>query len=197
MSATPPLHPDHQYIVGLLQHDSACIAKIYANHFDKIKGMVSKNSGTADDAMDIFQEALIAIYEQARDRQFQLHCPLDAFLFTICRNKWFNELRKRNHIKVTNEVDSGYEAIPEVEDQVNEMEITLKKEALLAEKYNELGSGCKELLSVAQQVKDMQLVAEKLKMTYGYVRKKKSECMAKLIELVKNDVAYLQLKKEL
>jgi DNA-directed RNA polymerase specialized sigma24 family protein len=74
------------------------------------------------------------------------------------------------------------------EDAFKEAEITqnqYERRNLLLQKLKELGEGCRRLLELSWSGLPMDEVAQKLQNTYGYVRKKKSECMAKLIALVK------------
>src|SRR5690349_8201913 len=94
-------HPDHKYIVALLNNDRVLINEIYERSAQKIIRMVLQNNGMESDAEDIFQDALMSIFKKAKTDQFTLTCPLDAFLFLICKNKWINELAKRKRRPVT------------------------------------------------------------------------------------------------
>ena len=64
---------------------------------------------------------------------------------------------------------------------------------LLIEKVNELGESCREL-QLSWSGKSTEEVAVFLDYSYGYARKKKSECMAKLVSLVKKSDEYRTLK---
>ena len=187
-------HDDQQYIDALLSNDSAVLNEMYKKYTDKIKNMVVKNSGTETDAADIFQEALLSIYQRAKNKSFTLTCPLEAYLYLICKNRWINELNKRANKKVTFTDTEGYNP---GEDSFKDAELILKdhdRRKLLDTKFKELGEGCRQLLQLSWSGKSMDEVAKTLSNTYGYIRKKKSECMAKLISLVKQSpqFAYLQ-----
>ena len=188
-------HPDQKYIQALLDNDQKLIDELYAKHANKIKWMVLKNNGSEADAADIFQEALLSIYKKAHSQEgFVLTCPLDAFLYMICKKKWLNVLRKRSTQQVTNLEDNEYSIGEDtflLADQCLQHEDRLQ---LLHEKISELGEACRELLRLSWEGKGMEEVAELLNFTYGYARKKKSECMAKLIEKVKNSPIYETLK---
>ena len=99
------VHADQQFITGLLKNNNALIKEIYERFSGKVKTFVTQNSGTVDDAADIFQESLIDIYQQARDRALQLTCPFEPFLLLVCKRKWLNELKKRNRQGVTKDLD--------------------------------------------------------------------------------------------
>ncbi len=189
-----PRHDDQKYIDALLQNDGVLLKEIYIKYSAKIKRLVTNNNGTEDDAADIFQESLIAIYQKATKGEFFLSCPFEAYLYLICKNKWINELNKKSTRRVTSLVEDGYTYGDDSFAQAAIAQNEIERKQLLTKKLNELGGSCKELLELAWQGMSMEEVAKKLKNTYGYARKKKSECMGKLISLVKNDNTFAQLQ---
>ena len=95
------LHPDQKYIDALINNDSMMLHELYERYSVKIKWFVLKNNGSETDAADIFQETLFSIYKKAKNENFVLTCPLDAFLYIVCKYKWMNELSKRKSQRVT------------------------------------------------------------------------------------------------
>ena len=187
-------HVDQQYIDALLNNDSFLINELYQKFAGKIKAMVLKNNGTETDAADIFQDALVAIYQKAKEKEFTLTCPLGAYLYLICKNRWINELNKRNTKGVTFIEDDGYTFTEDSFKEAAVLKNHSERGNLLQEKFKELGDGCKTLLELSWSGLGMEEVAEKLQNSYGYVRKKKSECMAKLIALVKTSPEFITLQ---
>lgn len=188
-------HPDQKYIVALVNNDPVLLNELYQKFSGKIKWMILQNNGTEADAADIFQEALLSIYNKARTGNFTLTCPLEAFLYLVCKNKWLNTLSKRKNQKVTNTDTDGFNQIGEDNFKLAE-ECVLQEQRrdLLAQKLNEMGKGCKDLLSLSWSGISMDEVAKKLNVSYAYARKKKSECMAKLIAMVKQAANFNSLK---
>ena len=187
-------HKDHIYIEALLKNDSRVLSKIYEKYSYKIVAMVKKNSGNADDAQDIIQETLVTIYHQATEKGFILTCPFDAYFYLLCKRKWLNELKKRGNKKVTilEDITSISE---EQKQQVEETELFEQQHQLFESKFKELGKKCQELLKATFKIKSMEKVAEFLGVSYGYARKKKSQCMGQLTKLVKNSTEFQQLKE--
>lgn len=190
---TKKSHEDHIYIEALLNNDSRVLSKVYERYSYKIVAMVKKNSGNADDAQDVIQETLVTIYHQAKDKGFILTCPFDAYFYLLCKRRWLNELKKRGNNKVTI-IDDVTSITEEQEQQVEETEIFEQQHQLFELKFKELGEKCQELLKTTFKIKSMEKVAEILGVTYGYARKKKSQCMGKLTQLVKNSNEFQQLK---
>jgi RNA polymerase sigma factor (sigma-70 family) len=178
-------HPDQQYIDALLNNDTTLLKELYDKYAGKIRGMVLKNNGSDADAADILQEALLAIYQRAKKQNFVLTCPLDAYLYLICKNRWINELNKKGVRKVTFTDTEGFNYNEDIFQNAEITQNQYERRSLLVQKLKELGEGCRQLLELSWSGLPMEEVAKKLQNTYGYVRKKKSECMAKLVTLVK------------
>lgn len=186
-------HEDHIYIEALLNNDSRVLSKIYEKYSYKIVAMVKKNSGNADDAQDIIQETLVTIYHQAKEKGFVLTCPFDAYFYLLCKRRWLNELKKRGNNKVTI-IDDVTSITEEQTQQAEETEVFEQQHQLFELKFKELGQKCQELLKTSFKIKSMEKVAEILGVSYGYARKKKSQCMGKLTQLVKNSNEFKHLK---
>jgi DNA-directed RNA polymerase specialized sigma24 family protein len=102
-------HPDQKYIDALLNNNTAVIRELYRNYSAKIKWMVLKNNGTEDEAGDLIQESLMAIYRRALNGDFVLTCPFDAYFYMVCKKKWLNVPAKGKTDKtVTIEDDNRY-----------------------------------------------------------------------------------------
>jgi RNA polymerase sigma factor (sigma-70 family) len=183
MAKTP--HPDQRYLTALVNNDAAVIDEIYKNCARQVKSYICFNSGSADDASDIFQEALIDIYHQAKNKQLQLTCPFNAFLFLVCKRKWFNELKKRALLPVTNDSDDVLDTKGEdtfaLAEQLEDQEA---QNSRFYAAFEKLGERCKEVITWSMKGEAQEIIAEQMGVTYGYLRKKKSECMAALIKMV-------------
>ncbi len=86
-----------QDIIELIRkgRDQAAFNRLYA-HFSKVQRLVRANSGSRDDAKDVFQDALIIFHRKARSADFVLTSAVSTYLFSIARNLWREELRRRN-----------------------------------------------------------------------------------------------------
>ena len=180
-------HPDQFYIDGLLANDSKVISQIYSKFADKVKRYVSANSGDEDDAGDIFQECLIDLYNQAKYKGLKLSCPFEPFFMLICKRKWLNELKKRAVIPVTKSEDDLLNISEDVFSQADELEEQQRQSALYLTTFEKLSERCREIISLALSDEHQEKIAEQLGVSYGYLRKKKSECLASLIQMIKTE----------
>jgi RNA polymerase sigma factor (sigma-70 family) len=87
---------DEQIIQELRAGKYTSAIKALYKHYAVVRQMVLKNSGSKQDAEDVYQESLIILYRKVRESDFVLTSALSTFLIGICRLHWMNELRKRN-----------------------------------------------------------------------------------------------------
>jgi RNA polymerase sigma factor (sigma-70 family) len=108
------------------------------NLLPSIKKYISANNGTADDAQDIFQDALVVLYKKIHTGEFNLTVPLKTYLHAVVKNLWLQELRRRKKILITDsENDTADFAI-------DEEPVFGNAEAA----FNLLGEKCKQLLTL-------------------------------------------------
>ncbi len=183
------IHPDQLYVTGLLHNNSIVIDTIYKKFVPKIKNYIRTNSGNDDVAQDVVQEVLISIYNQAKTSGLQLTCPFDAYFFLLCKRRWLNELKKFYNKEVTLQ-DENVSIDESVQEMTLQTEVFDEKQSLFDEMFQKLGEKCQEVLKLSFVTKTMEEVAEKLNVTYGYVRKKKSICTGQLTEMIHQSARY-------
>jgi RNA polymerase sigma factor (sigma-70 family) len=188
------MHADQRYIDALINNNQTILDELYEKFSGKIKWMVIHNNGSEEDAADIFQEALLSVYRKAKAGGFILTCPFEAFLYAVCKCLWLKELAKRKKAGVTFKENEEYKISNEALKAVDEVQLFEARSNLIKEKLEELGLSCRQLLQLSWSGKSMEETARVLNISYGYARKKKSECMAKLIMLIKQSSIYSSLK---
>lgn len=128
---------------GLAANDTDAIETIYRDNFSAIKAFIIKNNGYTDDALDVFQEAMIVLFEKAKSGSFTLSSQLQTYLYSICRRLWLKKLQKQNRF------DPSIETIEELVPVDDEMEYREKKNGDLLSMESALqkiGEPCKSLL---------------------------------------------------
>ena len=125
---------------------------------------------------------------------FVLTCPFEAFLYSICRKNWLKELAKRNAARVTLNENQEYTISEGDLRLIEEAELMQARRNLFIDTLQELGENCRHLLKMNWSGKSLEEVAKTMNISYGYARKKKSQCMTKLIRLIRRSAAYNSLK---
>jgi DNA-directed RNA polymerase specialized sigma24 family protein len=53
---------------GLARNETKAVETIYRENYNMVQALIINNNGSADDAKDVFQEAMIVLYEKARSK---------------------------------------------------------------------------------------------------------------------------------
>jgi RNA polymerase sigma factor (sigma-70 family) len=134
---------EQKLLEGLAQNDRKAIEQIYRQHFGMIQSLILSNSGYPDDARDIFQEAMIVLYEKVKSGSFELNSQLKTYLYSVCRRLWLKRLNQMQ--RISPEVDNLEETIP-VEEELERHEQRNKDFVVMEQSLNSLGEPCKSLL---------------------------------------------------
>lgn len=172
--------------------DSFVIRQFYAQYFSGIVSFVLRNQGTVDDAKDLFQDAIMIVYQKAKAPDFELKYSLHTYFYGICKNLWLQKLKRQKDLRpllVEEDIIQEDLSIIEVIEERNKQQLFFKKFSLLSE-------GCQEILKLFFAKKTMEEIAQKLGLgSAGYAKKRKYKCQKKLLELVKEDVLYKELNR--
>ena len=188
-------HTDNTYINALLTNDETLLREFYQKCFGKVSGFVQRNHGTAEDAWDLLQDAMLAVYYKLKQQTFSLTCPFDAFIYILCRNLWLKKIRNNLTLGVTMDAEMVSSVISSGDfEQAEQCRNMMEQKKLLEEKIKLLGDGCRKLLKESWQGKPLQNIAAEMNITYSYARNKKSECMAKLVQLMNESPVLSELK---
>ena len=86
---------DEALLNGLKEKRTDCIRQLYREYFPLARSIVEKNSGSYQDAEDVFQDGIILLYQKIRSGPLQLNCSLKTFFYSICRNIWMQRLDRK------------------------------------------------------------------------------------------------------
>jgi RNA polymerase sigma factor (sigma-70 family) len=167
---------------GLAQNDRKAIETIYKQNYNMVQTLVVNNSGSIEDAKDIFQEALIVLYEKAKSGSFELNCLIRTYVYSVCRRLWLKRLHQLQN--TAPEVESIEETVP-VEDELEAHEQKNMDFLLMEKAMQSLGEPCKSLLeSYYLHKKSMMEIAG----DFGYTnadnaKNQKYKCLMRLKKL--------------
>jgi len=86
---------DQLLLNGLRSDDSRSLSLLYSEYYASVAYYIKKNSGTDQDAEDIFQETIVILLQKIKEPDFTLTAPLRYFLLAISKNLWLKRLRAR------------------------------------------------------------------------------------------------------
>ena len=68
--------------------------------------MVITNSGTEEEARDVYQDALVVFWQKARSGNLVLTSKMSTYIYSICQNLWRKELDRKKRLS-NEEKDMG------------------------------------------------------------------------------------------
>lgn len=178
------LNEDSKILAALRNGEEDALAELFFRNRRPITALVVRNQGNEDDADDVLQEALVALWERVRNGSFEYQAKLSTFLYATAKNIWFHRLaRRRREVAMPEEFDAmdtdEYSPLEEVEE--NERVLAVQRA------MEQIGHPCRELLLLFYwEENSMDEIARKLGFANAdTVKSKKYQCKKALEVLVK------------
>lgn len=184
-------HDENAIFQGIRNGDPQILKSFYNRNFNIILSYVTRNSGNENDAEDIFQDALISLYQfLKKEETLHLRCSIHTYFYSICRNLWISKLRRAGKVSCCGKIN---EIALELEPSILEDVEVKEQEQLYRKHLLSLNCKCKNILFLFFEGKSMKEISKLTNYSEGYVRKRKFECKEYLIQLIENDPMYKEL----
>ena len=180
------LQDENALLKGLAISDKKAVETIYQENFNMVQSLIINNNGSSDDAKDIFQEAMIVLYEKVRSGTFELNCQIKTFVYSVARRLWLKRLQQQNRFSATS--DNLDDLVP-VENEIEEHERVNIEFEIMEKALLNLGEPCKSLLEAYYlQKQNMQVIAA----NFGYTnadnaKNQKYKCLMRLKKIFFTD----------
>jgi RNA polymerase sigma factor (sigma-70 family) len=191
--------PDSELVANIRsgQKMNESIKAIYRAYYDSLSWYVINNSGSRQDAEDIFQEVVVAFIDLVQKNKFRGESTVKTFLFSLNRYSWLNELKRRNRALVREEkYEMGQERL---EMDAGAMIADREGKEEIVKLVSQLGETCRKILllfyyenlSMKEILDNMHYENEQV------VRNKKYKCLKQLEQLLDANPALKQTLKNL
>ena len=121
------------------------IKSIYDHVLPNVRRFIISNSGTAEDAMDIFHDALLVFFKLIVNHKYDSEkYKIYGFVYTLCRNLWINQAKKKSHFTKWSEAAP----LEEWDESILEQLLTSEKLNLVQKLMQDLGDRCAEVLTL-------------------------------------------------
>ena len=139
---------DDELLTGLASGSDDALTQLYRRYFPMVLHFVTSNSGSEDEAKDVYQEALIVLYEKVRGGSFDLHCQLKTYVYSVGRRLWMKQLSYKSRFIVndTEQTATDSDAVEQMSDDLTDHEERDRQFDLMANSLNRLGEPCRTLL---------------------------------------------------
>lgn len=137
--------PDSLLMKGLKEQSASSILQIYKEYLPIARSIVEKNSGSQQDAEDVFQDSLVILYKQINENEILLNCSLKTYFYSICFNIWRQRLDRKWRIKLEDDMAEEPDELYDIlKGEIKEEE--LEKKRLFHGHFLSLPSQCQQLL---------------------------------------------------
>jgi RNA polymerase sigma factor (sigma-70 family) len=184
-----------EIIEGIKARDNCVLQYVYKNHYPSIHHFIVSNSGSPEDAKDIFQESIIVIYRKVKEQKhFLLNSSFKTFIYSIARNLWMKHLRA---IKYEGQKIQDQQQFIELKDEPFKVSNDDLKLSLYQKYFRQLPEDCQNILKLTARDIPQKEIAQAMNLkSENYVKKRKHDCKDKLIEMIKKDPRYPDLWDE-
>jgi RNA polymerase sigma factor (sigma-70 family) len=90
-----PTNNEQQLLAALAKGDRGATEQIYRQQYKIVAGWIQNHGGTANDSADVFQEAMVVLYEKAQQEDFRLTCKIGTYLFAVSKHIWFKKAQSQ------------------------------------------------------------------------------------------------------
>ena len=177
---------DELILAEIRKKNEAALGELYKTHYPMAVHLVCSNSGTEQEAKDIFQEAVIVFYERAQQPDFVLTCKIKTYLYAVCRRLWLKRLTERKRFDVSIPDAEAFDRMEEEMTEVVESEMNFQR---MRDSLQALGEPCRTIIEDFY-IRDfsMEIISEK----FGYTsadnaKNQKYKCLQRLKKLFFGD----------
>lgn len=177
---------------GLRNRDTNVLDFIYKNFFQQIKVFINKNSGTDEDAQDIYQDAVMVIYQKIKNDNLTLNCSFNTYLYSVCRLLWLKQLEKR---KKSLEYAEDSDMLIDIDDNdILKFYNSNERYIIYQDHFKRLSQNCQKILELYMAKIQLKEIANILGYKNDqYVKKRKYQCKEKLVNSIKSDPRFKEL----
>ncbi len=180
-------YSDEAIIEGLRLRSDYIIKYIYQELFPMILFLVTKNTGSEEDAEDIFQDSLIIVFKKIKANDFELSCSFRTYIYSVSRNLWLQKLSKRKQFsREFSDVETYISMTDYALTEKNQDDV--EKFRLYQQHFLTLGEDCQKVLMLFMKKVSLREIATEMGFkTEKYAKTRKYLCKEELKKRIIND----------
>jgi RNA polymerase sigma factor (sigma-70 family) len=134
---------DSEVILGILNNSESVLKRLYTAYFPMVLQLIINNNGSGDDAKDIYQEAIIILYNKVKNGDFELSSKLKTYIYSVCRRLWLKRLSQINRYGGDITDFQEYLSVDDETEKNNDRDIQFNK---MGKALQLLGEPCKTII---------------------------------------------------
>jgi len=178
-----------EILKGIIDNNRIIVQFIYDRYYHEIRKFIEKFGGSNDDAMDVFQDAIIVIYELMKRGEAEKIKNFRSYFFSICKFKWFNTIRDGKYTEITNvqleELLPAFE-YTQVSESLSEIIEKERRVKVYFNSFMQLTSVCQKMIRFVAYGWTIEDIAAEMNFSVVYTYRKRQACLNKLTKLVEH-----------
>jgi RNA polymerase sigma factor (sigma-70 family) len=177
---------DELIVSEIRKKNDVALRELYKTHYPMIVHLICSNSGTEQEAKDIYQEAIMAFYERVQQPAFTLTCKIKTYLYAVCRRLWLKKLAEKKRFNGSIDEAESFLGIETEMVDILEKEKRLRR---MGSSLDGLGEPCR---SIIEDFYINDLSMEDISAKFGYTnadnaKNQKYKCLQRLKKIFFED----------
>ena len=186
-------YSDEEILKGIERGNEDVVEYIYTTCYRSVRHFVKKNSGSEEDAQDIFQETIVIFFRKVREEGFVLTSSLNTFLYSVGRLMWLKELEKKKRII---ELDTSEDYIS-IDNNIIQLISLNDRLRLYRQKFEELSEDCKKVLRMSLEKISIKEITKRMKYnSEQHTKNRRFRCKKSLIKKIQESKEFKELSNE-
>lgn len=182
---------EQKIIQGIIAGDETILKNFYKRNYPAIRAYVLQNAGTSQDIEDVFQDAMVIVYQKLRSGTLILQASVHTYFYGVCKNLWRTRLRLHDkEVLVASLWDNFNPGEVPVIQAITEQTV---QEQLYRKYFCMLPRSAREIWYLYIEGKSAREIAAIMGYSEGYVRKKKFLAKKKVLQMISNDPMYKEV----
>jgi RNA polymerase sigma factor (sigma-70 family) len=173
-------------IAALQSGDAGALRRLYAQFSPEVLQWMRHHGGSVEDARDVFQSALVILFEQVRAGELDLSADFGTILMGLCRTIW---KKNRADSAPTSAINND-----QYEEAWSEHIAVEEKNRLFRQCFRLLGPKCQVILAFFFDGHPLDFICEQVgESNLERIVRRKDTCKDQLIQHIRKDPRYAEL----
>ncbi len=178
-----PKYSDEEMIAGLISRNKNVLRAYYTCYYGGVRHFVRENSGNDQDARDLFQDAILVLFQKARHPAFLLCCSLSTYFYSISRLLWLKEMRRKRFTSA----QEVHDDLADEDSDIIEIAEYNERLEIYRRHFEQLSAACQKVLALF--LEGLSISEITLRMGYKsdqHTKNRRYRCKMALIRQIRN-----------
>ncbi len=182
-------YSNSEIIKGIRNNNHHVFLYIYRECFDIVREYIVSKGGTTEDASDIFQQSLLTIKRKMNREEPDIYVNFKFFLLGYAKKIWLRDLEKMTRMQ-----QQEFEHDLEDDNHIIKKLTRNEKLCLMWEYIEKMSELCRKIIKAFILGKRHRDTATQLRLSENQVKKRKYICQQKLLNAIRKDSRYKELR---